>query len=33
MNIIHHLVFYLKADISETGFCCHLQMEPLGWAQ
>jgi hypothetical protein len=25
---IHRLVFYLKHDISETGFCLRLKVEP-----
>jgi hypothetical protein len=28
MDIIIHLVFYLKHDVSETGFCFSLQVEP-----
>jgi hypothetical protein len=27
-DIIHHSIFYLKHDISETGFCPRLQVEP-----
>jgi hypothetical protein len=26
---IHHPVFYLIHDVSETGFCLHFQMEPI----
>jgi hypothetical protein len=28
LDIIYRLVFYLKYDISETGFCFRLQVEP-----
>jgi hypothetical protein len=28
MDNIHRLFFYLKHDLSETGFCLHLQVEP-----
>jgi hypothetical protein len=28
MDIIHRPVIYLKHDISDTGFCLHLQVEP-----
>jgi hypothetical protein len=28
LDIIHHPVFYLKHDVSETGSCLHLQVEP-----
>jgi hypothetical protein len=27
LDIIHHPVFYLKQDVSETGFCLHLQVD------
>jgi hypothetical protein len=27
LGIIHRPVFYLKREVSETGFCLHLQME------
>jgi hypothetical protein len=27
LDIIHRIVFYLKLDISETGFCLCLQVE------
>jgi hypothetical protein len=27
MNIIHRPDFYLKHNVSETGFCLHLQVE------
>jgi hypothetical protein len=34
LDIIHHRVFYLKQDVSETGFCLHHQVENLlHWAQ
>jgi hypothetical protein len=25
---MHHLIFYLKHNVSETGFSLHLQVEP-----
>jgi hypothetical protein len=28
LDIIHRPVFYLKYDVSETGFCLRLQKEP-----
>jgi hypothetical protein len=28
LDIIHRPVFYLKYDISETGICLRLQVEP-----
>jgi hypothetical protein len=28
MDIIHRAVFHLKHDVSETGLCLHLQVEP-----
>jgi hypothetical protein len=28
LGIIHRPVFYLKHDVSETGFCLRLQVEP-----
>jgi hypothetical protein len=28
LDIIHVSVFYLKHDVSETGFCSRLQMQP-----
>jgi hypothetical protein len=28
LDIIHRPVFYLKYDVSVTGFCLHLQVEP-----
>jgi hypothetical protein len=28
MNITHCSVFYLKHNVSETGFCLLLQVEP-----
>jgi hypothetical protein len=28
LDIIHRLVFYLKHDVSEAGFCLRLQTEP-----
>jgi hypothetical protein len=28
LDIIHRPVFYLKHDVSETGFCLRLQGEP-----
>jgi hypothetical protein len=28
LDIIHHPVFYLKLNVSETGFCILLQVEP-----
>jgi hypothetical protein len=27
-NIIYRIGFYLKHDVSETGFCLRLQVEP-----
>jgi hypothetical protein len=29
LDIIHRPVFYLKDDVSETGFCLCLQLEPV----
>jgi hypothetical protein len=28
LHIIHRPVFYLKLNVSETGFCLRLQVEP-----
>jgi hypothetical protein len=28
LGLIHHLVFYLKHDVSEPGSCLRLQREP-----
>jgi hypothetical protein len=28
VDIIHHPVFHLKHDVSETWFCLRLQVEP-----
>jgi hypothetical protein len=28
LDIVHRPVFYLKRDVSETGFCLRLQAEP-----
>jgi hypothetical protein len=28
MDIIHRPVFYLKHNVSETGFCLRLQVDP-----
>jgi hypothetical protein len=28
MNVIHHRVYYLRHDVSESGFCLLLQVEP-----
>jgi hypothetical protein len=28
LDIIHRLAFYLKRNVSETGFCPRLQVEP-----
>jgi hypothetical protein len=33
MNIIHRSVFYLKDDVSETGFCLRLQDKLFSSAQ
>jgi hypothetical protein len=33
LNIIERPVFYLKHDVSETGFCPCLQVEPTQMAQ
>jgi hypothetical protein len=29
VDIIHCPVFYLKQDVSEAGFCVHLQVKPI----
>jgi hypothetical protein len=29
LDIIRRPVFYLKHDVSETGFCLRVQVEPL----
>jgi hypothetical protein len=28
LDIIHRRAFYLESDVSETGFCLRLQVEP-----
>jgi hypothetical protein len=28
LDIIHRPVFYIKHDVSKTGFCLRLQIEP-----
>jgi hypothetical protein len=28
VDIIQRQIFYLKYDVSETGFCFHLQVKP-----
>jgi hypothetical protein len=33
LGIIQHPVFYLKHNVSETGFCVCLQVEPTQLAQ
>jgi hypothetical protein len=29
LDIIHRPVFHLKHNVSETGFCLHLPVEPM----
>jgi hypothetical protein len=33
LDIIHRPVFYLKHDVSVTGFYLRLQVEPISWTQ
>jgi hypothetical protein len=33
MGIMHCSVFYLKHDVSETGFCLRLQVDPISYSQ
>jgi hypothetical protein len=28
LDVIYHRVFYLKHNVSETGFCLRLEVEP-----